>query len=90
MSKIKPNNPFAFPVPASKSENQRGSGYNVTEGQEGMTLRDYFASKAMNGFASNNEWAKNSGPNDWDDYIGRMTRSAYQIADAMLAEREKQ
>lgn len=35
----------AFPCPASKCENARSDGYNGTDGQEGMTLRQYAAIK---------------------------------------------
>jgi hypothetical protein len=46
----------------------------------GMTLRDYFAAKALQGFASN------AGPSDgqWDI----DARAAYKIADAMLKARD--
>lgn len=46
--------------------------------QEGMTLRDYFAAKAMMIFLANDE-------TDWDDDV----RDAYAVADKMLAERAK-
>lgn len=59
----------AFPVPNDANVN----------GQEGMTLRDYFAAKAMQGLITN---PKN---------VGRAGASlAYQMADAMLAAREHQ
>jgi hypothetical protein len=49
---------------------------------EGMSLRDYFAAKAMQGLiASNDEEA--------GDRITEIPEYAYRIADAMLAEREK-
>lgn len=48
---------------------------------DGMSLRDYFASKAMNGICS-------SDPSmEWTD--DRIAKQAYLMADAMLAEREK-
>lgn len=43
-----------------------------------MTLRDYFAGQAISGIMTDD---------DWDENI--VARSAYAIADAMLAEREK-
>ena len=47
---------------------------------QGMTLRDYFAAKAMQGLiASNDEGA--------GDRITDIPEYAYQIADAMLAAR---
>jgi len=66
------NNPWAFPVPNSAN----------TNGEEGMTLRDYFAAKAMAAFLST--------PDGADHYRRQpsiLADSAYKIADAMLAER---
>ena len=45
---------------------------------EGMTLRDYFAAKAMQALLAKTGWS------DFKD----ITRGAYVIADAMLKERE--
>ena len=44
--------------------------------QPGMSLRDYFAAKAMQALAQGN-------------YFDATARQAYMIADAMLREREK-
>lgn len=50
--------------------------------QEGQTLRDYFAAKAMQAFICS--------PNATQDWIKEYcSSSAYGMADAMLAEREK-
>jgi hypothetical protein len=46
--------------------------------QNGMTLRDYFAAKAMQAILSNS-----------DSPIEKITCWAYTAADAMLKEREK-
>ena len=46
--------------------------------EPGMTLRDYFAAKAMQVFIANND-------TDWDQDV----QDAYAIADKMLKEREK-
>lgn len=48
---------------------------------EGMTLRDYFAAKAMQGV-----WAR-GGNMGGMEYV--IAEAAYRQADAMLAEREK-
>lgn len=62
------NNPPAFPRPYSPS----------TNAQEGMTLRDYFAAKAMA-----NAYTQHDGnPNI-------IAKWAYEIADAMLKERQQ-
>lgn len=68
-SKIK--NPKAFPCvyPDGASLN------------EGMSLRDYFAAKALNGiYAANHERATKDGSGEW-------VEKAYEIADAMLKQR---
>jgi len=64
----KPTNPPAFPT---------GSG--ITPYFQGMTLRDYFAAKAMQGLISIADLDMHE-----DDYA----RLAYQQADAMLKARE--
>jgi hypothetical protein len=67
----------AFPVPGH--ENHFGETINL---QHGMTLRDYFAAKAMQGLiASDDEGA--------GDRIEDIPGYAYMIADAMLAQRTK-
>ena len=53
----------------------------------GLTIRDYFATQAMNGYllgARSEGWAL---PNDHQQEY--MARNAYAMADAMLAERTK-
>ena len=47
----------------------------------GMTLRDYFAAKAMQGYC-----AVESG---WSEPADAVARCSYAMADAMLAERAK-
>lgn len=51
-------------------------------GANGMTLRDYFAAKAMEGQIARDEEAAGARIKDISEY-------AYRIADAMLAERDK-
>jgi len=67
------NNPPAFP-------NEGFNGWG--EPEKGMTLRDYFAAKAMQGFMANK-----SNPMHFQPEADASW--AYSIADAMLAEREK-
>jgi hypothetical protein len=52
---------------------------NEDAGCAGMTLRDYFAAKAMQGYITG----------DYDVYPREIVQRAYAIADAMLEEREK-
>ena len=62
------NNPPAFP-----------SGYYVPE-NHGMTLRDYFAAKAMQAVLTNHKLE------DCDDDV--VAKNCYQMADFMLKARE--
>ena len=60
------NNPPAFPAPAGVS--------HITE--QGMTLRDYFAAKAMQALIDN------------DGLFSEIPRQAYELSDAMMNARE--
>lgn len=65
-----PNNPLAFPV---AEDHRIAADFPWTTG---MTLRDYFAAKSIQGLLASNE--RNG-----------VVTTAYSLADAMLAEREK-
>lgn len=52
----------------------------------GMTLRDYFAAKAMQALVAPMLGMSNE---DFDHHMSVTHRVAYKIADAMLAERAK-
>jgi hypothetical protein len=67
MKTKKPKNEPAFPSPHFECD-------------EGMTLRDYFAAKAMQGLLAKMIYA----PSDIVNY----TEQAYLIADGMLKQRE--
>lgn len=67
-----PENPSAFPVPNDANVN----------GQEGMTLRDWFAGQALSGMLSDGEMTENGGALFLPDL-------AYAFADKMLAARAK-
>ena len=70
------NNPPAFPL----ASNWLGELRHLN----GMTLRDYFAAKAMQ--ATVDAWIQRSIYPPTDDEVAK---NAYAIADAMLAAREK-
>ena len=56
---------------------------------EGMTLRDYFAAKTMQGLINCPDWRENAGE-DVDMGTSDYTAyAAYMMADAMLEAREK-
>jgi len=63
------NNPPAFPT-----------GTGVTPYNPGMTLRDYFAAQAMQGYCSDPDWRQDMTPTD-------TAFAAYTQADAMLKAR---
>ena len=65
------NNPPAFP-----SGNDVTLGDWRSHGHSGMTLRDYFAAKAMQALIDN------------DGLFSEIPTQAYEIADAMLKARE--
>jgi hypothetical protein len=67
------NNPPAFPIVVDY-----GDGVKY---QNGMTLRDYFAAKAMQA------WESRSDRDEMPDDL--KAKQCYKIADAMLAAREE-
>lgn len=69
----KPENPQAFP-----SKVFHPVSGNLIGQEEGMTLRDYFAAKAINGLIQSGSSPK-----------FMLAMEAYRIADAMLKERTK-
>lgn len=71
----KPKNPNAFPIE-----------YQDGEFQTGMTLRDYFAAKAMQGVIASTQGI---GLEVNEKHIKIVVKKAYMYADAMLKEREK-
>ena len=70
-------NPPAFPTERIGVE----SGEVLTYQEEGMTLRDYFAAKAMQGMLSACTGWSEAG-------IERLAKCSYMTADQMLKERE--
>lgn len=59
--------------------------FTPTQDRQGMTLRDYFAAKAMLGVLSRGVW-KNIGVDHADEMEG-MAIAFYSMADAMLKAR---
>ena len=67
-------NESAFPWQIDNGETMRG--------HKGMTLRDYFAAKAMQAFIDRDEWQSTTGE------ISKNTAfNAYAMADAMMKAR---
>ncbi len=80
-----PANPPAFPRPSFHVRDSEQMTVRDTNPNDGMTLRDYFAAKAMVGiFASPKNIGSNTILTEKD-----VAKAAYVMADAMLAERAK-
>jgi hypothetical protein len=54
-----------------------------------MTLRDYFAAKAMQGLIAHEEIASRLSSANIGDFDVRVAFAAYRYADAMMQRREK-
>lgn len=75
----KPETPYAFPFIEKETIDD-----TIWEGvRPGMTLRDYFAAKALQGWMANPQFINNGEECRYAVY------TAYKIADEMLKERTK-
>jgi hypothetical protein len=54
----------------------------------GMTLRDYFAAKALQGMSANPADVHDADEETYDEYVEEISRCAYKMADAMMKARE--
>jgi hypothetical protein len=82
----KPNNPQAYPRTAFDS---KGDITTFDDEFSGMTLRDYFANSAMQGLLSNPNWMKEYKGEKYIMQKEIISSFSYEIADAMLKQREK-
>ena len=73
------NNPPAFPL---HNHGAQTLGLHVT----GMTLRDYFAAKAMQAFLTNDAIANSV--NTSSEWLMKTAITSYEMADAMMKARE--
>lgn len=82
------NNPPAFPQPITEAHDSSiVSTLDIAGNQSGMTLRDYFAAKALPACITLHiEVRKASGISKDSEELAFL---AYSIADSMLAERER-
>jgi hypothetical protein len=55
---------------------------------QGMTLRDYFAAKAIQGICANPKDIHVFEDETYEEYIDEIATCSYKIADAMLKARE--
>ena len=76
------SNPKDTSGPAFPALGRWGNGHAPESAlqQDGMTLRDYFAAKAMHGYCSNEQHCRNC-------TMEMTAESAYEMADAMLEAR---
>jgi hypothetical protein len=81
------NGGLAFPY--SFVTQARGGSPTEIQNHSGMTLRDYFAGQALNGVlaSENPQYHYMCASNK--KHTQSAARKAYEMADAMLAEREK-
>lgn len=70
----KPDNPSAFPSEKDEYYEVGHSDVKTTVKYQGMTLRDYFAAKAMSSLLIA----------DGTMYFGNRAKEAYEVADEML------
>lgn len=75
----KSNGGPAFPLEGSSKRNANS----------GMTLRDYFAAKAMQGMIANGDWVSRMASRTGAEPSECTSSAAYEVADAMLLERAK-
>lgn len=72
----------AFPIPLHQGESYQGHAPC-----DGMTLRDYFAAKAMQAILGSP--SPNGASSDPDFLLRQVAGASYTVADAMIAERNK-
>ena len=80
------NNPSAFPRPASEAHL-----HGMYSAQEGMTLRDYFAAKALSTILGQYDFTffeEDEDEKEEDKFSFIVAKNAYAMADSMLKARE--
>lgn len=78
----------AFPVAGGIVQSPYSHTPHYSIPQVGMSTRDYFAGQALSGLIVADPKSKRG--EDGDEARARLSRAAYGLADAMLAERAKQ
>jgi hypothetical protein len=72
-----------------KDEKAFPTGTGVTPYNPGMTLRDYFAAKALQGMFANPNDGHENYDLSYEDYVKEIARCSYKMADAMMKAREQ-
>ncbi len=83
---MKDNGGPAFATSSTKAWDKNSHEYEDSEGQEGMSLRDWFAGMALTGLCMAHD--KDAGLNR-REFLEAYPEASYALADAMIAEREK-
>ena len=65
-----------------------GSAFPASHGGEGMSLRDYFAAKALQGFAANSDLAQLVNGSNVTSVVKSVADYSYRWSDAMLEARK--
>ena len=78
------NNEPAFPaLPITRDFNGE-----ILYQAKGITIRDYFAAKAMQGMFANPDDSHENYDLSYDNYVKEIARCAYKMADAMMEARD--
>lgn len=72
-----------FYIPEQQSETVKGEIDRLKQAQDGMTLRDYFAAKALQAFIGTAPSATSFGVNHPETNLN-YAKASYAMADAML------
>lgn len=87
---IKPENPNAFPSEKTEYTDIGGRDIKSTIHFQGMTLRDYFAAKAMQGLLANPDWMKEHNREKYLMSSEIIAQVAFEVSDAMLKKRQNE
>ena len=63
--------------------------YDLADNEHGLTMRDYFAAKAMTGLIAHEQKASHLSGANIGDFDVRVAFAAYRYADAMMSRREE-
>jgi len=78
----KDNSGSAFPI---RQHYDEATGHYIHYADDGMSLRDYFAASAVKGFTANPMCNPET-----QQHFNNLAEDAYRLADAMIAERNKE
>ena len=85
MTEIKDGGP-AFPVEVDSAQPDGRQTGNTVWQAYGLSMRDYFAAKAMQGTLADHTVGQGGG--SWENFCNSIATESYEIADAMLRARE--